>query len=111
MLGALSKGQDDSGKGSALNNLSDTLNQKATSAPSQQLLPQAQRAPDTSGPSQQLLSQVIDAQAKPLSWSSTPFGSDAGPQNVPGVTLNSAPSNPQSRVLSQYSLNPMYSGG
>ena len=38
---------------------------------------------------QQLLSQVLQQSAKPLSWSSRPFGQNAGPQ-VPGTTLNSA---------------------
>jgi hypothetical protein len=91
MLAALNKGQDDqSNKGSVLSGLSDTLNQgrPAAPTPSPAMLPQVARPPDTSGPSSQLLGQIAEQQAKPLSWSSTPFGSNAGPQ-APGTTLNS----------------------
>jgi hypothetical protein len=91
MLAALNKGTDDqSNKGSVLSGLSDTLNQgrPAAPTPSPAMLPQVARPPDTSGPSSQLLGQIAEQQAKPLSWSSTPFGSNAGPQ-APGTTLNS----------------------
>ena len=39
------------------------------------------------GPSQQLLAQILASSAKPLTWSSRPYGSGAGLQ-VPGATLN-----------------------
>ena len=42
---------------------------------------------------QQLMAQTFAASARPLSWSTTPYGSGiAGPQ-VPGTTLNGVPSN------------------
>ena len=55
----------------------------ATFAPVQD--PTAQMA----GPAGQLLTQVLAASAKPLTWSSRPYGWDAGQQMVPGMTLNS----------------------
>jgi hypothetical protein len=90
-VAALTK-PDDATKKSPLQDMADTLNQAkpAPAAPSQQLLPQAaDRGADIAGPSQQLLSQVMAQQAKPLSWSSAPFGSGQAGQ-IPGTTLNSA---------------------
>jgi hypothetical protein len=55
----------------------------ATFAPVQD--PTAQMA----GPAGQLFTQVLAASAKPLTWSSRPYGWDAGQQMVPGMTLNS----------------------
>lgn len=94
MIASLAKGQGQDGQGaSPLSKLSESLGgQQKAAAPqtSQQLLGQAPRSPDLAGPAQQLYGQVLAQSARPLSWSTRPFGSGmAGPQ-IPGVTLNSA---------------------
>jgi hypothetical protein len=106
MLAALSAGTGDQGQGkSALDSVGDAMKGPQLPTPTPALPAVAQAPPDTSAPSQQLLGQVLSSQQKPLSWSATPYGSEAGPQ-VPGVTLNSGPRG----VLSPYALNPMYAG-
>jgi hypothetical protein len=109
MLAALSAGSGDAGQGkSALDSVGDAMKGPQLPTPTPALPAIAQAPSDTSAPSQQLLGQVLSSQQKPLSWSATPYGSEAGPQGqqVPGVTLNSGPRG----VLSPYALNPMYSG-
>jgi hypothetical protein len=107
MLAALSAGTGDKGEGkSALDSATDAMKGPQLPTPTPALPAIAQAPPDTAGASQQLLGQVLASQSQPLSWSAAPFGSHAGPQAVPGVTLNSSPNG----VLSQYALNPMYSG-
>jgi hypothetical protein len=89
MLAALTQ-KDSDNKKSALDNLAEADKPQQAQAPQQQpMLPQAAPPPDVAGPSQQLFGQILAQQAKPLSWSSAPFGANAGPQ-VPGTTLNSA---------------------
>jgi hypothetical protein len=105
MLAALSAGTGDQGQGkSALDSVGDAMKSPQLPTPTPALPAIAQAPPDTAASAQQLLGQVLANQQAPLSWSSRPFGAQAGPQAVPGVTLNSSP------VLSQYALNPMYSG-
>jgi hypothetical protein len=107
MLAALSAGTGDQSQGkSALDSVGDAMKAPTLPAATPALPAIAQAPPDTAGPSQQLLGQVLANQQAPLSWNSRPFGAQAGPQGVPGVTLNSSPNG----VLSQYALNPMYSG-
>lgn len=115
MLASVTKGSDQDqgqnqqksgGVASAMEAQQKAQERASSSTP---MLPQPERPPDMSGPAQQLLSSITQQQAQPLTWSSSPYGSGmAGqqtqPQPVPGVTLNSP-----SRVLSPYSLNPMYS--
>lgn len=95
---------------SPLEKLSSALSPKGAQISSPQMI---QAQPDESGmlagPAGQLLAQTMASQAKPLSWSSAPYGSGlAGQQPLMplGTTLNSSP---QPRTLSDYSLNPMYS--
>jgi len=58
-------------------------------APSAQMLPAQDMTPSIAPIAQQLLAQTFAASARPLNWSTLPYGSGlAGPQ-VPGMTLNS----------------------
>jgi hypothetical protein len=89
-LAALTKG-DEKGK-SPLGDLAGDLSPKAP-APQSQMLPTggggdaAQAGQAQAG--QALLGQVLEQSARPLTWSSRPYGAGmAGPQ-VPGTTLNS----------------------
>ena len=56
--------------------------------------PMLQAAPDEQGAQAQagqaLLGQVLQQGARPLSWSSRPFGSGIAGPVIPGTTLNSA---------------------
>ena len=92
-LAALTKGRDDEkGSKGPLGNLADQVGKAApaTSGHSQMLAPPVdtgQGAQAQAG--QALLGQVLQQGAKPLSWSTQPYGYGmAGPQ-IPGTTLNS----------------------
>ena len=91
-LAALNSGETKDGKEGkgAIGQAADALARPApaSSGGSSQMLA---APPDTGGQAQAgqaLLSQVLAQGAKPLSWSTVPYGSNAGPQ-VPGTTLNS----------------------
>ena len=90
-LAALTKGQDD-GKGkSPLGNLGDQIAKAAPAPQSSPMLaaPMGDSQGGQAQAGQALLGQLLEQSAKPLSWSSRPYGSGvAGPQ-IPGTTLNS----------------------
>ena len=88
-LAALTKGQGDDKKGGGL---ADQIGKSAPTptAPSQMLAPADTGQGAQAQAGQALLSQVLEQSAKPLTWSSRPFGAGtAGPQ-VPGTTLTAA---------------------
>ena len=88
-LGALTKGQDDKSKPRGL---ADQLTSPAAPAQQSSAMLPSPFAGDQGGQAQagqQLLGQVLEQSAKPLTWSSRPYGAGtAGPQ-IPGTTLNS----------------------
>src|SRR4029077_6418182 len=90
-LAALTKGKGEEGGGKGpLGTLGDQLNKAAPAPQASQML---QSAPDEQGAraqaGQALLGQVLQQGAKPLTWSSQPYGYGvAGPQ-IPGTTINS----------------------
>jgi hypothetical protein len=88
-LASLTKG--DETKGGGLGSLGDQIAKAAPVPQSSAMLSSA--AQDTQGSQAQagqaLLGQVLEQSAKPLTWSSRPYGAGvAGPQ-IPGTTLNS----------------------
>lgn len=63
--------------------------QAATSQPAQ-FAPAQDPTAQLAGPAAQLYNTVQATAAKPLSWNSRPYGWNAGLQQIPGMTLNSA---------------------
>jgi hypothetical protein len=97
-LGALASGTDSKGNqtGGALGSMADAM--KGAPPPSSSSSPMLQTAGDNQGAQaeagQQLLGQVMQQSAKPLSWSSAPYGAGTAGQSVPGTTINSIPGYP-----------------
>jgi hypothetical protein len=89
-LGALAEGT--SGKGGLADALKGAPPPASSSSPMLQTQGDNQGAQAEAG--QQLLGQVLQQSAKPLSWSSAPYGAGTAGQGVPGTTINSIPGYP-----------------
>jgi hypothetical protein len=89
-LAALTKGKEEGGKG-PLGSLADQVGKAApalsSSSPMLTPVDTGQGAQAQAG--QQLLGQVLQQGAKPLSWSTQPYGYGAAGPQIPGTTLNS----------------------
>ena len=85
------QGNEVKGK-SPLESLAGNVPTSQQNQPTVAALPVAQPVMDPmgqlAGPASQLFSTVSAAAAKPLSWSSAPYGSNAGQQMARGMTLN-----------------------